>query len=362
MGKPRPVLLLARELGIGGCERDLARTAIGLDRSRFEPHVGCFRPGGFRFEELIAAGIPVNTFPVESLIGVSGVSEAVAVRRYARRHGIALMHAFDAPTSIFAAPVAKSLRIPVIAVNLWFRDKIPPRLQRGLRLIDRIVDAVMVNSNAVKEHLIQDENVPAERIHLCYNGVDTAVFHPQRAPHSNLVIGSVCALRTEKRLDVLIEAFAKVRRSMPGLKLLIAGSGETLPQLKELAARSGLDGACVFEPAKSCVADWMRSIDIFVLPSETESFPNALLEAMACGCAVVASRVGGVPELIEDGRSGFLFEPGNANVLADALAKLCQESELRARLGAAAAERARECFPLSRSIDCIQALYDRLPK
>jgi glycosyltransferase involved in cell wall biosynthesis len=83
---------------------------------------------------------------------------------------------------------------------------------------------------------------------------------------------------------------------------------------------------------------------------------------MACGCAELTSRVGGVPELVEDGRGGFLFEPGNANALADGLAKLCQDPELRARFGAAAAARARECFPLSRSIDCIQTLYDRLPK
>jgi glycosyltransferase involved in cell wall biosynthesis len=245
MAKTRPVLLLARELGIGGCERDLARTAIGLDRSRFEPHVGCFRPGGFRFQELIAAGIPVNCFPVESLIRVSGVSEAIAVRRYVRRNGIELIHAFDAPTSIFAAPVAKSLRIRVIAANLWFRDKIPPRLHRGLRFIDRIVDTVIVNSNAVREHLIRDENVPAARIHLCYNGVDTVVFYPQRDPRAGLVVGSVCALRPETRLDLLVEAFTKVRQFTPGMKLLVVGSGEMLPQLKGLTlGRDSTTPAC----------------------------------------------------------------------------------------------------------------------
>src|SRR6516162_4979375 len=144
MAGPLPVLLMARELDSGGCERDLTRFAKAVNRERFEPHVACFRPGGLRFEELKAAGVPVTCFSVQSLVGVSGISGAIDMHRYLRRHRIGLVHAFDAPTGLFAAPVALSLRVPIIESNLWFRDAIHGRLRHGLRFLDRVADAIMV--------------------------------------------------------------------------------------------------------------------------------------------------------------------------------------------------------------------------
>jgi len=368
MAEPLPVLLLARELGIGGCERDLTRTAKGLDRTRFLPHIGCFHSGGFRSQELMAAGIPIVCFPVQSLVGGSGISAAIALRQYARNHRIGLIHAFDGPTSIFATPVALSLRVPVVVANVWCRNAIQTRLRYGLRFVDRVADAIMVNSNAVREHLLREEGVAPEKIHLCYNGVETTIFCPEKALRpsavgtASLVIGSVCALQPEKRLDLLLEAFAKVRPCLPGMKLLVVGSGEMLVSLEALRRRLGLEDVCIFEPAKSDVVDWMRAMDIFVLPSDTESFPNALLEAMACGCAVVGSRVGGVPEIVEEGRSGLLFDAGDLDGLATALAKLIQNAHLRSQLAMAAADRARDCFSLEQSIKCIQSLYKKLTR
>jgi hypothetical protein len=104
---------------------------------------------------------------------------------------------------------------------------------------------------------------------------------------------------------------AKVRHLAAGLKLLIVGSGPELPNLEKLQAHLGLADDCIFEPAKTNVAPWMRSIDIFVMSSESESFPNALLEAMTSGCAPVGSRVGGVPELISQNQTGLLFDSGD---------------------------------------------------
>jgi glycosyltransferase involved in cell wall biosynthesis len=357
---------MARELDSGGCERDLTRFAKAVNRERFEPHVACFRPGGLRFEELKAAGVPVTCFSVQSLVGVSGISGAIDMHRYLRRHRIGLVHAFDAPTGLFAAPVALSLRVPIIESNLWFRDAIHGRLRHGLRFLDRVADAIMVNSSAVKQQLVRDEGVSADRIHLCYNGVDISIFKPEPTPrphavqNATLVIGSVCGLRAEKRLDRLIEAFASVRPLMPGMKLLIVGSGAMLPSLQALNQKLGLQDACIFEPSTRDVAKWMCSIDIFVLPSDTESFPNGVLEAMACGCAVIGSRVGGVPELIEEGRSGLLFDTKTPDSLAEALEKLIQDGSLRKRLAEAAAARASVWFSLARSVDCIETMYEKV--
>jgi glycosyltransferase involved in cell wall biosynthesis len=201
---------------------------------------------------------------------------------------------------------------------------------------------VVVNCEALKKHMIEDEGVPGAKVHLCYNGVDATVFHPGSTERpaavagASLVIGIVCALRTEKRLDLLLTAFSRVRGLRTGMKLLVVGSGPLLTSITDQARSLGIEQNCVFQPATSEVADWMRAIDIFVLPSSSEAFSNALLEAMASGCCPVGSRVGGTPELIAHGERGLLFESGSVEDLAEKLATLIQDERLRSALAAEA--------------------------
>lgn len=144
------------------------------------------------------------------------------------------------------------------------------------------------------------------------------------------------------------------------MKLLIVGSGELLPEVEKQRDRLGIAQDCVLEPAKSEVADWLRGMDIFVLSSDSESFPNALLEAMACGCCVIGSKVGGVPELIQDRENGLLFHSGDAEDLAAKLTEAIQSRELRESLGQNAARSAREDFSIEIAVEKTQALYDEL--
>src|SRR5580700_9524778 len=104
-----PVLLLARELDLGGSERQMTEIAKTLDRSRFIPHVGCFRPQGIRNAELAAWGVPIVHFPVDSFASFQAVSQAGMLRSYIRRHGIRLVHTFDYPLTLFAVPVARTV-------------------------------------------------------------------------------------------------------------------------------------------------------------------------------------------------------------------------------------------------------------
>ena len=367
MSRPWPVLLMVRELGIGGCERDLTKLAKKLDRSCFEPHVGCFHSEGLRTAELRSAGIPIVRFPVSSFKSWSAIEGSRQMGRYMKDHGIAVVHAFDVPTVLFAVPAARFHHAPVvIATQLAYRDLFSSLYQRMLRITDRLADCVVANSKAVQQYLIDKEGVPAARTYLCYNGVETEVFHPASEPKppavadAPLVIGTVCALRPEKRLDLLLQAFAQVRKLRDGIKLLIVGSGPVLPDLEKLRTSLGLAADCIFEPAKTDVASWMRAIDIFVMSSESESFPNALLEAMACGCAPVGSRVGGIPELISPDQTGLLFDSGDVEGLARALSLLIQDEPLRRRLSQAAARSARENFSMEINACRNQSLYQTL--
>jgi glycosyltransferase involved in cell wall biosynthesis len=341
---PIPVLMVVRELASGGIERDVAKLALGFSRDRFIPYVAAFKPTGPRFDELAAAGIPVLHLDLTSILSIRALRAAIKMRRLVRDKGIQVVHAFDA-SAVFAVPIARLLRVPVVLSSmLGSRTLLDPKSQKLLAFTDKHVDAVVVNCEAMRTHLVNDWAVPRDHIEICYNGVDTREFYPDAAAalpeyaEASVVIGAVCVLRAEKNLTLLQEAFAKVRHLSPNPKLLIVGSGPELDKLKKNSERLRIVNESLFVPGCQQVAPFMRSMDIFVSCSYSEAFSNSILEAMACGCCVVGSRVGGTPELISDGVRGLLFASNDVNDLADKLTRLIQQPELRQKFGARAAQ------------------------
>lgn len=360
-----PIMLMVRELGIGGCERDLTKLAKSLVRSRFAPHVGCFHSEGLRSAELRAAGIPIVRFAVRSFLYPSAFWQALQMVRYVRENKIQVVHCFDVPTVVFGVPTAYFGGVPaIVSAQLGVRELFSTIYHRVLRVTDHMSDVVVANSAYIQQYLVRRERIPAHRTYLCYNGVELDVFKadgthlkPSSIADAALVIGTICALRPEKRVDLLLRAFAQIRHLLPGIKLLIVGSGPVLPQLEALHTELGIENDCVFEPSQTDVAPWMRALDIYVMCSESESFPNALLEAMACGCAVIGSQVGGIPELIDDGVSGLLFESKSVNSLSEAIKKMILDPDLRRDLGAKAAARARDHFSMALNLERNTQLY-----
>ncbi len=362
LSKPIPVLLTTRELNTGGIECDVTKIAIHLDRSRFEPHVACYFTGGIRFEELQSAGVPIFHMRVTSLKSPSVLSAAIRMRRYIREHGIHLTHAYDA-SAVFVAPVAQALRVPaVLSSVLGNRSLLDPRTRRQVRWTDKIVDTIVVNCEAMRRHMTDDEHFASERIELCYNGVDTTRFYPAVAPKpaSSFVIGAVCVLRPEKALGLLQEAFARVRHLKPGMKLVIVGSGPELEKLEANSRLLGLGEDCVFVPATRSIPEYLRCFDLFVSCSVSEAFSNTILEAMACGCGVVGSRVGGTPELIGNDERGLLFDSGDAADLAAKLTTLIENESLRREFGMCAAEFARKSLSVEIAAARMGEIYERV--
>jgi glycosyltransferase involved in cell wall biosynthesis len=351
-------------LNLGGSERQMTEVAKSLDRSRFEPHVGCFRPEGLRGRELKAAGVPIAHFPVHSYLSPAALWGAWQLARYIRRHKIRLVHTYDYPLTVFAVPLAHFFTSAIVLSSTRaHRELIPPNYHKLVRLSDRLADAIVVNCEFLKSHLEQDEHVPASRIELCYNGIDLEEFRardgprPDALPPNALVIGVVCALRPEKGLPILLQAFAAIRDSGSGLKLAIVGSGPMRESLETEARALGIRDDCVFAPATDRVAEWLRAIDIFVLPSLSEALSNALMEAMACGCCAVASNVGGNPELVRNHETGLLFERGDAAGLAASLRSLVQDEPLRKRLAIAGEQMVHERFSTRASAQRMGEIY-----
>lgn len=368
ISRPVPVLIMARELDQGGVERDVAKIAMRLDRSRFEPHVATYYAKGLRYEELRQAGVPILHLPLTSLFSMEALRSAGKLRRYIRDHGIQVVHSYDA-SGVFCLPVARTAGVPaIIGSQLSYRNILDRRTQRLLRWSDKIADIVLVNCEAIRKYMIEDEGMPASRVERIYNGVVTSEFfpdaslpRPEPVADASLVVGTVCVLRPEKALPLLQEAFAQVRHLRQNIKLLFVGSGPGLADLQSNAVRLGIADSVVFIPATREVARWMRAMDIFVLPSYSEAFSNSLLEAMACGCSVVGSRVGGTPELIgANDERGFLFESRNISDLASKLSRLISDDNLRRDLANKAATFVRENLTIEIAAERTASMYERL--
>jgi len=340
-----PVLLMARELHVGGSERQMTETARCLDRTEFEPHVGCFYPAGLRGDELREAGIPVVQFPVKSFGSPNALTQARALARYVRDHGIRIVHAWDYPLNVYAVPIARTMTKAVaVSSQRSARALIPPMYRRLVRLSDRFANAVVVNCEYLRRQLTEEEHVPASKVHVCYNGIDLERFRRLPTGPHPLTIGAVCGLRPEKDLKTLIRAVAGAHKTITELRLLIVGSGPELAILQQYVREAGVAELTRFEPATARVPECLSEIDIFVLPSLSEAFSNSLMEAMACGCCCVASNVGGNPELVTEGETGLLFPAGDARALTRVLQRLIADPAERDRLAANATRRIDERF------------------
>ena len=228
--------------------------------------------------------------------------------------------------------------------------------------------AICVSRDLVEE--CRQHRVPSERCHLVHNAIDTEDYRRQHsmaearrqlgAPEKGLLVGAVGRLSPEKGFDLLIRAAAELRRSGHDLSLWIAGDGDARRDLARLIDELG---AGDYVRLLGHIADpklFYQAMDVFALSSIREGLPNVLLEAMALGAPVVATRVAGVPTLIEDGDSGLIVEPGSTAALVDGLRRLAGDAALRQRLSAAGRQRVEREFSFARRMEKIVAIYDEV--
>lgn len=247
------------------------------------------------------------------------------------------------------------------------------RKYRLLRRLHRpMIGHYVALSKDLEGYLREAIGVPARRITQIYNGVDTVRFHPGReaiGPFSgpgHFIVGTVGRLQAVKDQVTLARAMVELWRSdaemRKSLRLVIVGDGDLRAEVEEVLRRENLSHLAWLAGARNDVPSLMRSLDLFVLPSLAEGVSNTLLEAMACGLPVVATRVGGNPELIEEGRTGVLVPSADPGAMASAIREYHLNRDRARRHGTLAREIATERFGLDVMVDNYLNLYDRLAR
>jgi glycosyltransferase involved in cell wall biosynthesis len=262
--------------------------------------------------------------------------------------------AFNTPKAILLGTLAS--RIVTVQARIIFRRvNFPLRKSFFSRLkYTWGIDRVVAISESIRLQL-QACGIPASKISTIYEGMDLSLYpvpmRPDaRRPDEPAIVGTVAHLSREKGLKYLVEAASLISDVRKKLRFVIVGDGECLPELKDLVREKGLENCFQFTGFVPNTAECMRSFDVFVLPSLSEGLSSAILEAMAISLPVVATDVGGIPELIKSGDNGLLVAPGDSAGLARAIQRLADNPEESRRMGQRGRERMEEHFTLERKI------------
>ena len=350
-------------LNRGGTERQILVLGSALVVQGHLVTVICLDHAGDQGAAARAAGIRVIEVGFRGLRPLALLSTLAEIRRVRgaiRDVSPDVVHCFLYWGCLLGVPMARSVGVPVVVSSRRSLTAVSRRFRLLVlweRACDRIADAVVCNSSAVLEDAIRRTGLPRRKAILIRNGVPLPadVAPPGPPPQCAVIVANLIAYKGHA---VALTAFAQVRGLLPTVqaRLQFAGSGPEEGVLRARARECGIDGDVDFLGSVADVPALLASCSFTVLPSLSEGMPNAVLESLAHGRAVVASAVGGVPEIL-DGGGGVLVPPGDPDALADAMRTLLADPALAARLGAEGRVIARDWFGADRMVQESLRLY-----
>ncbi|MBV8146486.1 MAG: glycosyltransferase [Gammaproteobacteria bacterium] len=358
-------------LDIGGTELNAVRTLEALDRRRFQVTVFHLHRSGPLLERYRALGVELVHLPIGRLYMPRTALQGLSFRRALRRRRIQVVHTHDLYTNIFAAPWARLAGCCVIASRRWLDAAPRPGLLRLNRWSYRFAHRVISNSTLAARLLADQEGVPAVRILELPNFLDERAFErvgvEQRSarrrgwgvPPEAFVVGSVARLAPVKNHATLLRALAQLPTEVHAV---LIGAGPERAALGDLARNLQIESRVHFTGELLEAGNLHQFFDASVLCSRSEGSPNSVLEALAAGCPVIATPVGGVPEIIVDRQTGLLVPVDAAAALAAGLAELRQDAQLRSRLSEAGIARARMKYHRNVVIAQLESLYQMLAR
>jgi glycosyltransferase involved in cell wall biosynthesis len=359
-----PVVLaeLAGSAAYGGGERYLELLFDHLDPARYRGLLICPEPGPF-VERMEKRGVETH------LVHLAPLFNPFALWRLTRllvRQKVTILQTHGARANFYGRVAGRLAGVPVIisTVHNSLKDYEVRALKRGLyafllRLTLPIVHRIICVSDANRLDLIEECPAAAAKMQTVYNGVDPSAFpsHPDRKKVreelgivSGPVLVTIARLTEQKGHRYLLQTFPNLLKTWPQFCCVFVGAGELRDSLVRMAMDLGVEQACRFVGVRDDIADVLAAADVVVSPSLSEGFPFVLLEALAMGCPIVASRVNGVPELIEDHKTGLLVPPRDPQGLASAIQEILSDPTAASRMGAVGRTMVRERFTVDRMV------------
>lgn len=373
------VLQFVTLLASSGTERQVMNLAFGLDGERFDVRFACLKRWGDLLEQVEASGRELREYRIGSLFAPKTLRLQLAFARDLRREGVHVVHTYGFWTNVFGIPAARLAGTPVVVGAIRDTcDHISPAQRRAQRLVCRLADAILVNAEAIKERLVAD-GYDGDRITVITNGVDLTPFERPHErgrvrrelglPAEGPLVAVFARLHPVKGIEYFLEAAARVGVRFPAARFLVVGEDRIVrdgaivasPYREELeagAARLGLGGRVVFTGFRRDVPELLAEVSVSVLPCiANEGLSNSVLESMAAGVPVVATTVGGNAEVVEDGSTGLLVPPRDAEALARAIGTLLEDQDRARRLGRAARQRVADRFSVEQMVRRTERFY-----
>jgi L-malate glycosyltransferase len=366
------VLKVLPTLQCGGTENQVTALTRALADEGFDLEVACMRRVGPLVNAITERDVPLREYPISSFWSPRAIGQQVRLARHIASRRMHIVHTYSFYGNVFAIPPAAVVGVPVIIASV--RDcgvYLTPRQARAQKYVCHLADRILVNAEAVKEWLLE-QSYPLNKIVVIRNGVDLNRF--DAPPDSNRVrqqlglasgermVTVVSRVHRQKGLEQFIDAASLLASSFPTVRFLIVGEASAddadyLAALKQRAEHLGVGRRVLFTGHRFDVPAVLRSAAVSVMPSLNEALSNVLLESMAAGAPIVATRVGGTPEAITHGHTGLLVPAGDPKALSEAIARLLKEPALAAAVGRAARQAAESSFSLSRMVAATEQLY-----
>jgi L-malate glycosyltransferase len=372
--KPR-VLQLIDSLWAAGSERQAAQLAQSLNESsRFQVFVACMRPKGNLGEELNRMGFSdIPAFPITSFYDRSMVNQLARFARFLREHRIDIVHTHDFYTNVFGMAGAC---LAGVAVRIASRRETSGCRTRAQKFVERrayqLAHAIVANAEAVCKHLIE-EGVRREKIVTIYNSLNQERVTPRvdrngtfkmfKLPlngHCRFVMIVANLTYPVKDIPTFLRAARRVRQAIPETRFIIVGGGPLMGETRALAKELGLETDVFFTGRCEQVADLLFISDVCVLSSVAEGFSNSILEYMGASRPVVATNVGGAREVIIEGETGYLVQPGDYETMAARITELLSNPERARSMGRYGRQVIEQKFSPAAQFAQTEQLYDRL--
>lgn len=370
---PHVLYVIDQICQLGGAERVLLEMIRRLPSDRFRCSVVTFQiePGLKAFE---SGSSPVRVLPLRRTYDFGAIKTALVLRDFIRRENVSIVHTFFETSDLWAAPIARLSGCPVLVSSRRDMGILRTRKHHfAYPIVNRFFDRVLAVSDEVRSYALNHDHLAPQRVETLYNGVDLEALDAKAAEVSpllglrlkstSLVVSTLGNIRHVKGIDIFARAAARVCHVYPDAVFLVVGGvlePESFRKLLALVDSLGIKDNFRFLGAMSNPYPVLAASDVFCLPSRSEGFSNALIEAMGFRLPCVATRVGGNAEALTEGVNGFLVENEDADAIADRLLRLLRDPNLRRGMGQAARQTVETRFSMNAMMSRLTEIYDEL--